>query len=159
MALTLFLLVISIFFLGFIADPLLNLWFSNPISENLSGIADLDDFRDDTDEPVTWTQHFLKGFFSLGLVGFLKSCLAVGPWHLWNVRLFGSGRRQNGGRQRVENMNVIFVMIGAFTFFMALWKVVKIISARLLQRVSDRLVDIDGEDDLDDPGEDVGSDQ
>lgn len=153
-ALTLVVVVIGIFILGFIADPILDLWFDpvGTISDTVTSVvSDVEATRPSPyQEPDTWTEHFAKGFFSLGFVGFVKSIIAMGPWQWLHVRtsgLLGSGGRQRGtGRARMNNFNLLFVAIGAFTFLMAIWKAVKAVSARVLKNVSDKVLDV-GEDD------------
>ncbi|KAH7160724.1 RING finger domain protein [Dactylonectria macrodidyma] len=153
--LTLLILLIGIFILGFIADPLFDLW-SDPIGtigETVTSVvSDIEAFMPPPyEEPVSWTEHFLKGFFSLGIVGLIKSMFAMSPWHWWNIRNSGivnaNGRRQGTGRARVENISLIFVLLGAFTFLMSIWKVVKALSARVLSKISDKVVDVGDDDD------------
>lgn len=155
-ALTVVVFIVSLFVLGFIADPVLDLWFDpvGSIADTVSSVvSDLDAVRTPTyQEPTTWVEHFTKGFFSLGLIGALKSFIAMGPWHWINFRaggLFGSGRRGGTGRSRMENFNLLFVAIGAFTFMMALWRFVKAMSARVLTQVSNKVMDVGGDDDDD----------
>ncbi|KAH6897409.1 hypothetical protein B0T10DRAFT_476773 [Thelonectria olida] len=161
-ALTFLFLLLGIFTLGFIADPLFDLW-SDPlgtIGETVTSVVnDIEAMQEPLpQEPTSWSEHFAKGFFSLGIVGLLKSMLAVGPWQWFQLRNSGlvntTGRRQGTGRGRVENISLIFVVIGAFTFMMAIWKFVKALSARILSRISEQVVDV-GEDD--DDAEDDGS--
>ncbi|KAJ0342488.1 hypothetical protein COL922a_001180 [Colletotrichum nupharicola] len=156
--LTILIFIFSVFLLGFIADPILNLW-SDPMGTIADTVANvLDDIEalhePESEEPGTWFEHFLKGFFSLGLLGFLKSLLAMTPWQWWNIRssgLLGStGRRGGTGRARVENINIGLVIIGAVTFMWGVWKAVRAFSASALQKASDRVFDVGGDDDDDD---------
>ncbi|KAG6009094.1 hypothetical protein E4U43_000051 [Claviceps pusilla] len=157
-ALTVVVFIVSLFILGFIADPILDLWFDpvGSIADTVSSVvSDPDALRPPPyEEPTTWLEHFTKGFFSLGLIGALKSFIAMGPWHWINFRaggLFGSGGRRGGtGRSRVESFNLLFVAIGAFTFMMALWRFVKAMSARVLTQVSNKVMDVGDDEDDDD---------
>jgi hypothetical protein len=155
-ALTVVLLVISIFVLGFIADPLFDLWFDpvGTVTETLASVVnDIEALREpDWEPPMTWSEHFAKGFFSLGLVGLVKTMFGMAPWHWFNMRAYGigGGRRGGTGRARAENMSWIFILIGAVTFLMAIWRFVGALSARVLKNVSDSVLDID---------EDTGDDQ
>ncbi|KAG6039720.1 hypothetical protein E4U41_002159 [Claviceps citrina] len=160
-ALTVVVFIASIFILGFIADPVTDLWFDpvGSIADTVSSvISDPDAVRlPPYQEPTTWSEHFAKGFFSLGLIGALKSFLAMGPWHWINFRAGGIlsfGRRGGTGRRRMENFNLLFVAIGVFTFMMALWRFVKAMSARLLTKVSNKVMDVRDDDDDDDDGDD-----
>lgn len=117
---------ITVFLLGFIADPILNLWIDpvGTIADTVtSGHIHIDD--DDLSEMthLRWPLHFLKGFFSLGLLGFMKLFFVMSPWQWWNLRsgttgiIGGGGRRRAGtGRDRVENVNLALVLIGVATF-------------------------------------------
>ncbi|OAQ71033.1 Zinc finger, ring-CH-type [Pochonia chlamydosporia 170] len=156
-ALTVVVIIVSLFILGFIADPILDLWFDpvGSIADTVSSVvSDPDGLRPQIyEEPATWAEHFTKGFFSLGLIGAIKSFVAMGPWHWINFRaggLFGSGRRGGTGRSRMDNFNLLFVIIGAFTFMMAVWKFVKAMSARILTNVSNKVMDVGDDDDDED---------
>ncbi|RCI12510.1 hypothetical protein L249_0356 [Ophiocordyceps polyrhachis-furcata BCC 54312] len=159
-ALTLVVVVVGLFILGFIADPILDLWFDpvGTISDTVTSVvSDIEAMKPRLNEPSeSWTEHFLKGFFSLGFVGFLKSLVAMGPWQWMNLRtsgLLGSGRRRGTGRARMDNFNLVFVLIGAFTFLMTVWRGVRTVSARVLNKVSDKVLDVGGDDDADDDAE------
>lgn len=160
--LTVSILIVSIFLLGFMADPLLNLWVDpvGTISETVTSVVtDIEALQEpDWEPPTTWSEHFVKGFFSLGLVGIFKSMLAVSPWHWWNLRNM-TGRRQEGGRARVENISLLFVIIGAFTALMGIWKGVRKLSERVLKNVSERVLDVGTDDDDGDLDEDERKDQ
>ncbi|KAF4585824.1 RING finger domain protein [Ophiocordyceps camponoti-floridani] len=153
-ALTLVVVVVGLFILGFVADPILDLWFDpvGTISDTVTSVvSDVEAMKPRVSETSdSWTEHFLKGFFSLGFVGFLKSLVAMGPWQWMNLRtsgLLGSGRRRGGtGRARMDNFNLVFVLIGAFTFLMAIWRGVRTVSARVLNKVSDKVLDVGGDD-------------
>ncbi|KAM0352959.1 hypothetical protein ACHAPU_001843 [Fusarium lateritium] len=159
--LTIWFCVLSVFILGFVADPLFDLW-SDPIGtigETVTNVVtDIEALRPPSSYGSTsWIEHFTKGFFSLGIVGLAKTMLTVSPWHWWQLRgtgATGGGRRGGTGRNRVESINLAFVLIGAFTFLVAIWKFVKKLSARVLKNVSDRVIDVGADDDDDD--DDVG---
>ena len=138
--LTLLLFALTLFVLGFVADPLMDLWV-DPSGVILDTFLDLGEFDADDDffhqvhevlhdsgdgvmgdivEPASWLEHFLKGFFSLGIVGVVKTFLVVSPFTWFNLRGAGLGRGHRraagGGRGRFDNMSWIFIFIGAFTF-------------------------------------------
>lgn len=145
--LTIVFFVIGIFFLGFIADPVFNLWLDpfGTIGDALT--ADEDNWTQPPfEEPSTWLEHFIKGFFSLGIVGLVKSALFMSPWHWWQMRgtgLGGGGRRRGTGRSRVENLSLLFVLLGAFAALKGIWKLVRSLSARVLLHMRDRVIDVD----------------
>ncbi|KAH8888298.1 hypothetical protein GQ53DRAFT_654622 [Thozetella sp. PMI_491] len=152
-AATLSIFAISVFLLGFVADPIINFWL-DPIGIVTDQLGDMVlDFEDDPiiddSEPSTWSYHFLKGFLGLGLLGFLKSFFAMTPWQWFNVRATVRGNRR-GGRDRLESINWGLVIVGIFTVLVAMWKIVSLICARTLEKLNDQIVDIHGEDPDDD---------
>ncbi|KAK1754596.1 E3 ubiquitin-protein ligase MARCH9 [Echria macrotheca] len=161
--LTLGILIVTVFFLGFVADPIINLWI-DPLGSITDTIADVISVEPlhptDDDEPVTWSFHFVKGFLSLGLLGFLKTFFAMSPWHWFNIRL-GTGRRRGTGRDRMESINWGLVIIGVFTFLGATWKLVSHFSAKALESLGDRVIDVqrdepdEDEDDVDQAADDA----
>lgn len=145
--LTLFLFVFGIFLLGFIADPVFNLWLDplGTITEAIISEPE-DDWRKEYEDPPTWVEHFVKGFFSLGIVGLIKSALFMSPWHWFQIRgtgLGGGGRRRGTGRSRVENLSLMFVLLGAFAALKGIWKLVRSLSARVLLHMRDKVMDVD----------------
>lgn len=153
---TLSILVITVFVLGFIADPIINLWvdpfgsIADTLSDVIHDVEALNPAEEDQ-EPDTWSFHFLKGFLSLGLLGVVKSFIAMSPWH-WYFRI-GGGRRR--GRERMESINWALVIVGIITFLGATWKLVSHLSAKALEKASNRVVDIgEGTPDDDEEEED-----
>ncbi|KAI1637080.1 hypothetical protein F4809DRAFT_340047 [Biscogniauxia mediterranea] len=151
LALTISILCITVFLLGFIADPILGLWLDpvGTIAETV--ISSNDDEFDFQDEADGWVEHFLKGIFSLGLLGFVKAFLAMSPWQWWNLRtsgIVGGGgvRRAGTGRQRMENINLTLVLIGVVTFLYAVWKATRKWTERTLDRASQRILNVQGDD-------------
>jgi hypothetical protein len=65
------------------------------------------------DEPSTWYEHFAKGFASMGVLGFLKVLLAS-PFSYF--RIGGGGGRGRTGRDRVEQVSWIIIVVGVGTF-------------------------------------------
>lgn len=109
----------SVFLLGFIADPLINLYV-DPLEtiyytefweqNNWAGAVP-------ADKRGTWLEHFVKGLATLGVLSFLKATLAASVWNLWNLR--GSGFVRRGGvtgRSRVASFSWIVVLIGVGHF-------------------------------------------
>ena len=123
-AITISIMLLTVFALGFIADPIINLYLDpfDTITTTATG-GKLPAITLEDDE-AGWGEHFMKGLASLGLLGFVKAFFAMGPWHWWNLRqggiIGGGGRnrrgRQAGGRERLENISWMVVVIGAMTF-------------------------------------------
>jgi hypothetical protein len=114
MTLTVLILIVVIFILGFVADPIIGLYVDpwsympwNSWSRPSYG------YYYEDDEPYTWYEHFAKGFASMGVLGFLKVLLAS-PFTYF--RLGGGGGRGRTGRDRVEQVSWIIIVIGVGTF-------------------------------------------
>jgi hypothetical protein len=79
--LTVAIMLTTIFVFGFIADPIINLYLDpyDTITSIPTGGRGAIPFED---EDATWVEHFLKGWASLGLLGFVKVLFAMSPWHV-----------------------------------------------------------------------------
>lgn len=113
-ALTVLILFVTIFILGFIADPIINIYL-DPYEVITGG---------GFNEPVledggTWYEHLLKGLASLGVLGMVKAIIAMGPWNWLNLRPTLGGRRGGraaNGRDRIESISWWLIAIGVITF-------------------------------------------
>lgn len=123
--LTLVIFLIAIFLLGFVADPIINLYV-DPLNTIASAPLPSqknpkwDDVRYEDDDS-TWGEHFVKGFASLGVLGFVKMFFSLSPWHWLNWRgsglSFGSGGRAGTtGRDRAANISWVVLIVGVCTF-------------------------------------------
>jgi hypothetical protein len=113
-SLTALILIVVIFVLGFVADPIIGLYVDpwsympwNSWSRPSYG------YYYEDDEPTTWYEHFAKGFASMGVLGFLKVLLAS---PLSFFRFGGGGRGRTTGRDRVEQVSWIIIVVGVGTF-------------------------------------------
>ncbi|PSN68958.1 hypothetical protein BS50DRAFT_329324 [Corynespora cassiicola Philippines] len=143
--LTVLILIMVVFLLGFVADPIINMYL-DPWSYVLpwsSGRTDY--YRYEDDEPSTWTEHFAKGFTGMGVIGFLKVILAS-PFYF----RMGGGRGRQTGRDRYEQISWIIILIGVATFLVAIYKGVRAWSRRTLEKAGERVMDVQGDDDDDD---------
>ncbi len=171
--LTISIFVFALFFMGFVADPIINLYvdpYSFITTAPLSKFGErMEPIFTDDDVP-TWTEHFIKGLASLGLLGFVKVLFALSPWQWWNLRSSGimnggGGRSGNTGRDRLANISWIVVLIGVGTFLwvctlpcqgttahvtQAVYKGVRAWSRRTLEKAGERVMDVAGDDDDDD---------
>ena len=121
--LTVSILFFAMFALGFVADPIINLYldpYSTLASGSLSKVTSKIEPILTHDDTPSWTEHFLKGLASLGLLSFVKVLLALSPWQWWNLRtsgiLGGGSRAGANGRDRLANISWIVVVIGVGTF-------------------------------------------
>lgn len=116
LTLTLGILVFTIFLLGFVADPIINLYV-NPVdtiyhTEYWEPSIGGEILSDDTS--VSWIEHFAKGFTSLGLLSLVKTLLGSLPWQLWLRSSALNGR--NTGRSRAASISWVMVLVGVLTF-------------------------------------------
>ncbi|KAK4214447.1 hypothetical protein QBC37DRAFT_283736 [Rhypophila decipiens] len=158
-AITIMILVVTVFVLGFIADPIIKLWLDPFFFVDSVFYDDEDDYHVPVaglvdDEPNSWSFHFFKGFASLGLLGFFKSFFVTSPWRWFGGVRVGGGRRRGTARDRVESVNMIVIVLGVVTFLGATWKVVTHYTSVALEKFSDRVADVQGDDD-DDEDEDA----
>jgi hypothetical protein len=152
--LTVVVMLLIIFFLGFVADPIINLYV-DPY-DTLVGNEDLwseIELQNARGEVQGWGLHFLKGMVSMGLVGFLKTAL-LNPFQWWNLR--GAGwisARSSGsgttGRDRAAGISWIAIIIGISSAFYFFYQWVQTIIGRTLQRIGNNIVDtqLPGDDD------------
>jgi|TARA_R110002003_G_scaffold9_9_gene423 hypothetical protein len=162
--LTILILFLIIFFLGFVADPIIGLyvdpWSYMPWNSRPGPSYS---HYDEDDEPYTWYEHFAKGFASMGVLGFLKVLLAS-PFSYF--RIGGGGGRGRTGRDRVEQVSWIIILIGVGTFLavrgpshrniswvansdQAVYKGVRAWSRRTLERAGERVMDVQNDEDDD----------
>ncbi|KAL9087142.1 MAG: hypothetical protein Q9165_006793 [Trypethelium subeluteriae] len=159
-SLTVFIFVTAMFLLGFVADPIINLYldpystiFYGAFSANPEPIFTHPHYEG---ESSTWGEHFLKGLASLGLLSFLKMFI-TSPWRWFNFRASpfsggGGARAGTTGRDRLQNISWFVVVLGVATFMWGVWKGVRSWSRRTLQKAGERVMDV-GNDDGDDDEE------
>ncbi|KAI0861390.1 hypothetical protein F4860DRAFT_513861 [Xylaria cubensis] len=146
LVMTLAILLVTVFLLGFIADPILGLWI-DPVGTITDTVIPGSRFADeDISDEDGWFQHLAKGVFSLGLLGFVKAFFVMSPWQWWNLRtsgiLNGGARRAGTGRQRMENINLTLVIIGVLTFLYTVWKATRKYTQQTLDRASQRILNV-----------------
>lgn len=111
----------AVFALGFVADPIINLYLDpySTISGSSHAFDDIHFLDDVDDENPGWIEHFVKGFASLGLLGAIKAVITLGPWNWFQMRnagiLGGSSRGSTNGRDRVANISWVLVLVGVGT--------------------------------------------
>ncbi|GAD94516.1 RING finger domain protein [Paecilomyces variotii No. 5] len=151
-SLTLAILLFTVFLLGFIADPIINLYI-----EPLERIYPADMWEADlleelqTEGTSSWFQHFAKGLASLGFLSFVKVFFAMSPWHWGGLRSFGfisSGGRSTG-RNRIASISWAVILIGVCSFLWAVFKGVRAWCRRALEKAGERVMDVPLPDDED----------
>jgi hypothetical protein len=109
--LTITILITVVFVLGFIADPIINLYL-DPWGTLMPWSTSANYYYED-DEATTWYEHFAKGVASMGVLGFLK-ILVASPFSYFRL----GGRTRNTGRDRHEQISWIIILIGVGTFLL-----------------------------------------
>ncbi|KAI9836012.1 MAG: hypothetical protein M1837_003530 [Sclerophora amabilis] len=142
------------FLLGFVADPIINLYLDPFTTISSVPLPNSDSKAHPiipSDESSTWAEHFVKGLASLGLLSFIKVLLAMSPWQWWNLRssgfMSGSGRGAGAsGRDRLASISWIVVLVGVGTFLWAVYKGVRAWSRKALEKAGERVMDVQGDD-------------
>ncbi|KAF2172877.1 hypothetical protein M409DRAFT_49392 [Zasmidium cellare ATCC 36951] len=155
LGLTLLIFITSIFILGFIADPIINMYL-DPVSTIATAGGPTGSLIYE-DEPTTWLEHMIKGLASLGLLGFAKFLFSLSPFQ-FNVRtggLMGSRSAVGGsGRDRLQQLSWVSIVVGLITVLYAVWKGVRAWSRRTLESAGERVLDVPGTADDDDDDDD-----
>jgi hypothetical protein len=152
--LTFVIFFLAMFILGFVADPIINLYLDPVTTISTAGGPTGSLIYEDED--ASWAEHFVKGLASLGLLGFAKFLLTLSPWHWFNMRGTGvyvggggGGRAGATGRDRLNQLSWITIIIGIATFLYAVWKGVRAWSRRTLEKAGEKVMDVPGADDED----------
>ncbi|EXJ77009.1 hypothetical protein A1O3_10166 [Capronia epimyces CBS 606.96] len=152
--LTVFVMLLVMFILGFIADPILN-FYTDPYEtivghENVWQEVDVNESKETFSG---WARHFVKGLVSMGVLSFLRTAL-LNPFQWWNLRNTGfvSSRisgRSTSGRDRAVNISWIVVVMGVVSASYLFYQWVETIIAKSLQRIGNNIVDtqLPGDDD------------
>ncbi|CAI7649579.1 unnamed protein product [Penicillium manginii] len=149
---TIAILFLTVFILGFVADPIID-FYLGPLDD-----IPLDIDIDFDDESASWLEHIVKGMASLGLLSFIRVAFTMSPW--WGARSIAGGRSTNG-RDRVRSLNWLFVVMGIVSFLWAVYKGVRSWTKRSLECAGERVMDVplpDDEEEEPGPMPDVKSD-
>lgn len=89
----------------------------------------------------------LKGFASLGLLGFLKVLYLLGPNSVWNLRGSGLGSGiGRSGRDRAAQISWLVVVIGVVNFFVFTWGQVGALVRRWMERAAEEILEVPQEE-------------
>jgi hypothetical protein len=149
--LTLSIFLISTFILGFVADPIINMYL-DPVTTIATAGGPTGSLIYE-DEPTSWLEHWIKGLASLGLLGFAKFLLTLSPLHWFQVRTgggYGRGGGRASGRDRLQQIGMMAIIVGVSTFLFAVWKGVRAWSRKTLNKAGDRVLDVPDQDEDDD---------
>ena len=158
---TILLVIVLMFMLGFVADPIINLYvdpYETLATQRFWKPVDVTDMADAASESW-WAQHFLKGFVSIGVMGFIKSVLLANPWHFWNLRhtgiLGGTARTTTTGRERAINISWIAVVIGVGSALYFFYQQIAKFSHSTLSKMATTVIEVQMDDDDEDLAEAV----
>ena len=114
--LTLGILMFTIFLLGFVADPIINLYVDpvDTIYYTEYWESSIGEKSRPGDPSTSWIEHFAKGFTSLGVLSLIKTVLGSLPWQLWVRSSALNGR--NTTRNRAASISWIVIVLGVLTF-------------------------------------------
>lgn len=148
-------LLLTIFMLGFVADPIIKVYITGYTAfyrdSGLNSVA-----RSDKApilipvEPDTYLEHMVKGVTSLGMLGFVKVIFMFGPQGVLNMRgtvRQGPARPGSGNaRDRLGNLAWLMVLIGVLNFYLWVWKFVGRHTRAWLDLVADEILDVPDEE-------------
>lgn len=152
-------LLLTVYILGFVADPIISAYLSSPSlpspppqfrprpapitsAETIAGVLP-------APKPGSLAEHMLKGVTSLGLLGFIKVIFFLGPNSWWSLRQSGilgsSGGRPgtSSGRDRLEQLGWIVVLVGVLNFFVWVWRKVSVWTRGWLDKAVEEILDVD----------------
>jgi hypothetical protein len=155
MLLTILIVALLMFVLGFVADPIINIYV-DPV-QTLAGQrywepVKVDNIGKKVDDSW-WIQHFMKGLVSVGVMGFFKAVLLANPWNFWNLRhsgLLGGSTRSTTGRDRAVNISWIAVLIGVGSALYFFYQQVAKFSQSTLSKFANGVIEVQMDDDDED---------
>ncbi|KAJ5216591.1 Zinc finger RING-CH-type [Penicillium cinerascens] len=130
--LTIAILLFTVFILGFVADPILDLYLG-PLDDVYA------ELEDELTEEASWIAHLVKGLASLGLLSFVRSLWVFSPF--WGPRS-GIMAGRTTGRDRARSLNWLVIVVGVGTFLWAVYKGVRSWSRRTLEKAGERVMDV-----------------
>lgn len=142
-ALTLLIFLVSIFLLGFVADPIINLYL-DPVDTIATRGGPTGSLIYE-DEDATWLEHWIKGVASLGLLGFAKFMLTISPFYAFRTGRLGRSAAGGTGRDRLQQLGAFALLVGVCTFLFAVWKGVRAWSRKTLESAGERVLDVPGQ--------------
>lgn len=142
LALTLLIFFVSIFLLGFVADPIINLYL-DPV-DTIATRGGPKGSLIYEDEDATWLEHWIKGVASLGLLGFAKFMFTISPFYAFRTGVLGRSAAGGTGRDRLQQLGGFALLVGVCTFLFAVWKGVRAWSRKTLESARERVLDVPG---------------
>ncbi|KAH0614409.1 uncharacterized protein H6S33_000045 [Morchella sextelata] len=143
-------MVLAVYLLGFVAEPIINTYLDPPaLFLGRSGGSTAAAVQ----QPLSLTgraggvvEHMLKGFASLGLLGFLKVVYLL-PNPVWNLRSSGIGSGiGRSGRDRAAQISWVVVAIGVVNFFIFTWGQVGGWVKGWMEKAADEILEVSHEE-------------
>ncbi|KAK6504900.1 hypothetical protein TWF481_006834 [Arthrobotrys musiformis] len=158
---TALILLITVYILGFVADPIINLYI-NPwyaveggnLSFTINGFTVYGPAVHNSPRSppvpraavgVGIVEHMARGLSALGLIGFGKVLIFS---HHWIRYIFGGpGVRRGDGRDRMGQLSWIIIIWGVINFLIFVWGYVRGWTKKLLDKVAAGVADIGSDED------------
>ncbi|EPS45271.1 hypothetical protein H072_741 [Dactylellina haptotyla CBS 200.50] len=164
--------VLTVYILGFVADPIINLyvnpWYAvegGNFSFTINGFTvygptmanrvPRTPMGNAAGGKVGWLEHMVRGMSALGLIGFAKVLVFS---HHWIRYIFGGPpgvARRGEGRDRLGQLSWIIIIWGVVNFLIFVWGYVRNWTKGILDKIAAGVADI-GSDDPDEDAEDDG---
>ncbi|KAF3189356.1 hypothetical protein TWF225_003087 [Orbilia oligospora] len=166
-SITALILLITVYILGFVADPIINLyinpWYAvdgGSFSFTINGFTVYGPALHNTPRSppiprsavgVGIVEHMVRGLSALGLIGFGKVLIFS---HHWIRYVFGGpGVRRGDGRDRMGQLSWIIIIWGVVNFLIFVWGYVRGWTKNILDKIAAGVADIGSEDDDDEEEE------
>ncbi|KAF3199214.1 hypothetical protein TWF192_010680 [Orbilia oligospora] len=166
-SITALILLITVYILGFVADPIINLyinpWYAvdgGSFSFTVNGFTVYGPALHNTPRSppiprsaagVGIVEHMVRGLSALGLIGFGKVLIFS---HHWIRYIFGGpGVRRGDGRDRMGQLSWIIIIWGVVNFLIFVWGYVRGWTKNILDKIAVGVADIGSEDDDDEEEE------
>ncbi|KAK6535271.1 hypothetical protein TWF694_001739 [Orbilia ellipsospora] len=166
---TALILLVTVFILGYVADPIINLyvnpWYAvegGNFSFTLNGFtiygptmrnnAPRPSPADTTGGKVGWIEHMVRGLSALGLIGFAK-VLIFGNYWLRYIISGPPGVQRGNGRDRLGQLSWIIILWGVVNFLVFVWGYVRDWTKKILDKIAVGVADIGSEEDDEDAEE------
>ncbi|CAG8976183.1 hypothetical protein HYALB_00009496 [Hymenoscyphus albidus] len=141
--------------MGFFASPVINQWLEPRDLEKLIGSDSSSQVKALTGTPVeqnlaessSLVLHFIKGFASLGVLGFLRAIMWLSPFPWFNLRADAlAGGRQRRVRNSTTFQLYLVLVAGWFAILQPTYVFVRDRTQERLEMLSDKIIDVQGYD-------------
>ncbi|KAK6360406.1 hypothetical protein TWF730_006548 [Orbilia blumenaviensis] len=159
-SITAVILLITVYLLGFVADPIINLyinpWYAvegGSFSFTINGFTLYGPAVHHTPRSppipsaaaeIGIVEHMARGLSALGLIGFGKVLVFS---HHWIRHIFGAAADRRGGRERMGQLSWIIIIWGVVNFLILIWGYVRNWTKSILDKIAVGVADIGSDED------------